>query len=158
LREPESLGSIISRGRVPGPTRKKQKLDLLAMNWGHIAGERMAAHSTPTRLIRGTLTVSADSPAWAAELSITTETLLRKIAGIMGEESVRKVRIQSRGKVRGSDEEASGGGSGEGPGGQPVGGKLADDIEALEDEEMRKALGRLARASSSSKQSDHKEG
>jgi predicted nucleic acid-binding Zn ribbon protein len=103
LREPESLGSIISRGRVPGPTRKKQKLDLLAMNWGHIAGERMAAHSTPTRLIRGTLTVSADSPAWAAELSITTETLLRKIAGIMGEESVRRggLRRWFRGGPRG---------------------------------------------------------
>lgn len=158
LPEPESLGSIISRGRVPGPKRKKQKLELLSVNWSHIAGDRMAEHSAPTRLIRGTLTVSADSPAWAAELSLASDKMMRKIAGIVADESIKKVRVQSR--ARAGDEAGEIAPKGPDKGNEPeeLRGKLGEDIGALDDEGMRKALERLVRASSTSKQSEQEEG
>jgi hypothetical protein len=156
LPEPESLGSIIARGKVPGPKKKKHRLDLLAVNWEHIVGERMAAHSAPTRLIRGTLTVAADSPAWAAELSMATQGLLVRIRAIMGDDIVKKVRVQSRekGEAAGAGAEAP---KGDGTTGE-IGGRIGEDIGALEDEDMRVALERLVRASKSSKQSDRGDG
>lgn len=150
--EPESLGSIIARGKVPGPKKKKHRLDLLAVNWEHIVGERMAAHSAPTRLIRGTLTVAADSPAWAAELSMATQSLLVRIRAIMGDDIVKKVRVQSRekGSAAGDGRVAPAMAEKE----AEIGGRIGDDIGALEDEDIRVALERLVRASKSSKQSD----
>jgi hypothetical protein len=148
----------MSRGRVQGPKRKKHRLDLLVVNWSHIVGERLAAHSAPTRLIRGTLTVAADSPAWAAELSMATDSLLRKIGGLMGDQAVRRVRVQSRERApEGDQENADAGAAGEGRESLEVSGKLSEDIGALEDEDMRKALARLVRASSTTRQSEHKE-
>ncbi|MHB8894955.1 MAG: DciA family protein [Candidatus Geothermincolia bacterium] len=156
--EPEKLGSIIARGNVPGLKKKRQRLDLLKVNWEHVAGGRMSEHSAPTRLIRGTLTVAADGPAWAAELSMATEDLLRKIRNIMGDNGVKKIRVQSRGK---SAPEGAGGRHGEPERGKgedlEIEGEIGEQIGAVPDEEMRRALARLVRSTKSGKQSDHSE-
>jgi len=155
LNDPESLGSIISRANVPGPKKKKQRLDLLAVNWEHIAGQRMAEHSIPTRLIRGTLTVAADSPSWAAELTMATENILTRIGAIMGDDGVRKVKVRSREKGAGIHVEARAEGEKRGGG---DGGELTEEISRqigeVSGEELARALARLVRASKSSKQYD----
>lgn len=159
MAEPESLGSIIARGKVPGPKKKRHRLEILAVNWTHIVGERMAEHSAPTRLARGALTVAADSPAWAAELSMSTETLLRRIREIMGDEAVRKVRVQSRDKGGPEAMLAPGAGLPDDAGGLlEIDGETAEEIAALDDREMGLALARLVRASKTSKQSEQKGG
>ncbi|HEY5527081.1 MAG TPA: DUF721 domain-containing protein [Candidatus Anoxymicrobiaceae bacterium] len=153
--EPESLGSIIARGKVPGPKKRKHRLELLAVNWEHIVGDRMAAHSAPTRLTRGTLTVAADSPAWAAELSMATQSLLVRIRAIMGDDIVKKVRVQSRAKGSAAEAAAARGeGTGRPEKNVEIGGRIGDDLGALEDEEVRAALERLVRASKSSRYGD----
>jgi hypothetical protein len=102
--------------------------------------------------------VSADSPAWAAELSLASDKMMRKIAGIVADESIKKVRVQSR--ARAGDEAGEIAPKGPDKGNEPeeLRGKLGEDIGALDDEEMRKALERLVRASSTSKQSEQEEG
>lgn len=145
MSNPESVGSIISAGSVRGKKRGRHSLELLVANWSHLAGERLALHSKPTRLARGVLTVAADSPAWAAELSVESERLLRRIVAIVGQGTVKKVKVQSRGKrEKGAGLEAPG--AGERPEEARIEGKIGEDIMALEDTEMRLALAKLARA------------
>jgi len=145
LSNPETVGSIISAGSVRGKKRGRHSLDLLVANWSHLAGERLALHSKPTRLARGVLTVAADSPAWAAELSVESGRLLRRIVAIVGQGTVKKVKVQSRGKrEKGAGLEAPG--AGERPEEARIEGKIGEDIMALEDTEMRLALAKLARA------------
>jgi hypothetical protein len=146
LSNPETVGSIISAGSVRGKKRGRHSLDLLVVNWSHLAGERLALHSKPTRLARGVLTVAADSPAWAAELSVESERLLRRIVAIVGQGAVKKVKVQSRGKRdRGAGLEAPGAGDSQEEEAR-IEGKIGEDIMALEDSEMRLALAKLARA------------
>lgn len=156
MAEPESIKSIMARGRIPGPKRKKQRLELLSANWEYIAGERVAAHSRPSRIARGTLTVSADSPAWAAEVAMVTETLRSRAAGIMGEDTVKRIRVQSRcGSGGGTGEEDTPREEDAGPDAGEIEVKFAEKIGAFEDEGMRRALERLVRASKSSNRGDN---
>ena len=102
--------------------------------------------------------MSADSPAWAAELSMATDSLMRRIGTLMGDQSVRRVKVRSRGTAPAAeDESAANRAVEEGGESLEVNGKLGEDIRSLEDEEMRKALSRLARASSTSRQSEQKD-
>ncbi len=154
MSEPESLGNVMARGRRPPVRKKKQKLDMVALEWRHIAGERMAAHSAPTGLSRGTLSVAADGPSWASEISMQTAALLRKIDGLLGDGSIRKVRVRARFKE---------GESGEGPApmeaeeAAELTGGLGEDVarglESIEGEDLRGALERMLRASRASEQS-----
>ena len=149
---PEAIGSIISSRKVHGQKRGRHTLDLLVVNWTHLAGERMALHSRPTRLARGVLTVATDSPAWAAELSVESERLLRRIIAVAGQGAVKKIKVQSRGRrsdtpvERGSSAAAADEEQGR------IEGKIGDDIMALEDTEMRLALTKLVRALKPEKQ------
>ncbi|HEY5527008.1 MAG TPA: DUF721 domain-containing protein [Candidatus Anoxymicrobiaceae bacterium] len=146
MSNPEKIGSIISQGSVRGHKRGRHSLDLLVVNWTHLAGERLALHSKPTRLARGVLTVATDSPAWAAELSVESERLLRRIVAIVGQGTVKKVKVQSRGK-RAAGPEAAGARPGEREADEvQIEGKIGDDIMALKDSEMRLALAKLVRA------------
>ena len=153
MSEPESLGDVIARGRRPSARKKKQKLDIVALEWKHIAGVRLAAHSAPTGLSRGTLSVAADGPSWASEISIETAVLLQKIAGALGDGSVRKVKVRARFK--------------EGEGGERLAateaeevavraGGLGEDVarglESIEGEDVRGALEGMIRASLASNQ------
>lgn len=158
--EPESLGSIISRGRVPGPRRKKQRLDLVKSGWEHLVGPRLAEHSEPTRLARGVLTVSAEGPAWAAELTMATHSLLTKIERAMGQGEIKKIKVRSRGGGEGPPDGAADVGAGEETAGddKPIDGKLGEEIRSVEDEQTRKALERMVRASKAGKQSEQKPG
>lgn len=154
MSEAESVGSILSRGRMPRPRKGRQKLELLAANWEAIAGKRVAPHSRPTRLARGVLTVTARGPAWAAEVSMQTDRLIKRAASLLGPEAIRKVRVQSRGTI------------GEERGARPAPvsredealeasfpeGRLGEEIRALEDEEMGAALARMVRTNQARQQ------
>lgn len=149
MAEPESLGSIIARARMPGGAGKRRELDLIKVNWEHLAGQRLALHSEPTRLARGTLTVSAEGPAWAAEVATATRTLMARLEEYAGEGKIRKIRVRSAGGSRGGDalpgqEESATGGDRKG---QPLEERMARELGSVEDEETRKALERLVRAS-----------
>lgn len=153
MADTESIGSIISRAKVPGAKKKRQALDLIVANWEHIAGARIAAHCEPSRLARGTLTVRADSPAWAAEASVQSAVLLRKIEAMLPGGVVGKVKVRAGEAVPEPDEPGEAGVSAEE---KPPEGELAVEISSIEDEEMRRALARLARSSGVSKQTKHK--
>lgn len=93
--EPEQVGDIICGGKFPVPRRKRQKLDLLKINWRHIAGERLGAHSVPSKLSRGVLFIKAETPSWASEVSMATDRILTKIENFGGRGYVLRIKVRA---------------------------------------------------------------
>ena len=153
--EPERVGDIIARSAAVDPRKKRLRLELLRNNWPSIAGERMADHSRPTRLSRGTLTVAADGASWAEELSAVSFELLKNIEKVLGRGSVRKLRVQAR---AGRREPPPAGVAGQKEAEEVnVGGELGEALGNLDDAEVREALARMLRASITSKHNKHSE-
>jgi len=75
--------------------------------WERVVGPDVAAHSRPIKLEDGTLTVEAESTAWATQLRLLAASLLQRIAAQVGHNVVRKLYIHgpaapswSRGPLR----------------------------------------------------------
>jgi hypothetical protein len=151
LSEPERVGDIIARKTVVDPRRKSLRLELLRNNWPSLVGERMAEHSRPTRLSRSTLIVAADGASWAGELSAVSYELLRNIEKVLGRKAVKKVRVLAR-AVHGELEPAGDVDRGDAEE-EYVEEELGVALGDLDDDEVRNALGRMVRASKSSKHS-----
>ena len=153
MSEPERLGGIMAGRPGPSPSKKKLKKELVSLHWAHIAGERLASHSTPTRIAKGVLTVSAEGPAWAAELSAKTPELLAGVTRMLGDNGVKKLRVRARSpelepetggvvKPAYQDMEA------------PLGSRLQEKLNGIDEEETRSALESMLRASMARKQYD----
>ena len=159
MSDPESLGEIIARRRVPAPRNKKLKLEMVSLNWKNIAGERMGRHSAPTRLSRGTLTIAAEGSSWAAEISAETPVLLKRVREVMGDDNVKKLKIQAR--ETGSCAEA-----GESQQGvqsansreAALGEEVKEELGSIAEKETRSALEGMLRASVASRQSKQDDG
>lgn len=148
MSEPERIGEIISRRKAPARTGNVRKLDVLALNWGRVAGERISGHTAPTRLARGVLTVSAEGPAWASEAAALAATILQRATALLGGGAVRKVRVRARPQTQ---EEAVEEQRGEAARAAAAGLVLDEDIKGrlskIPEEKTRSALEGLLRAS-----------
>lgn len=151
MAEPERVGDIIARRTTVDPRKKRLRLELLRNNWPSLAGERMAEHSRPTRLSRGTLTVAAYGAPWAGELSAVSYELLKNIEKVLGGGVVRKVRVLAKAGRR--EPEPTGDVDLGEPEEEYVEGELGEELGNLDDAEVREALGRMVRASKSSEHS-----
>lgn len=154
MSDPESLGKIIARAPGPTPRKKRHRLDLIAVNWDYIVGPDLRGHSRPTRLSRGTLTVAAEGASWASELSMRAADVSRRIRDVVGDSSVRTVRVQARSGIGfhscvGGEREA---GEDEGEV-APLGKEVTGGLQEIQEERLRGALERMLRASISSRQS-----
>lgn len=70
--------------------------------WPEIVGARLAEHTRPERVEEGELLVVADSPAWATQLRLLSDNLVRRLREELGETTVRRVRVQGPSGGRGS--------------------------------------------------------
>jgi hypothetical protein len=150
LAEPERVGEIIARRTRIDPRGKRLRLAFLKNSWPSLAGERMAEHSRPTRLSRGTLTISADGTAWAGELSAVTNSIEKNIEKVLGEGAVKKIRVLARDwreEQRTIEDETS-----DERGKEYVDGEMCEVMVGLDDADVREALGKMVRASRTSKQ------
>lgn len=75
--------------------------------WAVIVGPDVAAHCRPESFTDGTLTVTADTTAWATQVRWLAPTLLRRLAEEVGPDVVTRIRVQgpsapswSRGRLR----------------------------------------------------------
>lgn len=146
--EPEPFGRIISRRGTPGRKAAASRLDVLAVNWGRLAGEKLSAHTSPTRLSRGVLTISAEGAAWASEASMHVERILAGASALLGPGAVRKVRVRSAAKTReGPPADVSAEAARAAAEGVRLDPGLAGRLAEIPEEETRGALERLLRAS-----------
>lgn len=69
-----------------------QSLFFLRQHWPHIAGESLAAHSTPHSLKDGVLSVRVDSPLMRQELTYASTRILKIAQDHLGAERVQAVK------------------------------------------------------------------
>jgi hypothetical protein len=156
LHKPEAIGDIIARKPVGARSNRVVGLELVRRNWKAIVGERLQRHSLATRISRGSMTVAADGAAWAAELSMIDGELKKKVNIILGDGTIRKVRVQSRPRAvaadRGSPDERPEAGAGPFSGGLEADEDISAGLGAVGDEDTREALARLLKATKASDQ------
>lgn len=147
MSDPERLGSLLGRRRVPRPGKRRERLELLSVRWERIAGERLAEHSRPSSLDRGTLTVSAEGTAWASEASAVAGSILKRIEAELGRGVVKRIKVRARtpekeGGMTSAPRE-------EDPGPPP------EELGSIKDEKLREAVHRMLKASKSIEQNEH---
>lgn len=96
--EPRRLGRSLDRITRSLGAPSAGALATIFERWPAIVGEAVAAHSRPLSLQRGTLTVGADQPAWAAQLSYLEDDMKRRVNGVVGTAVVTRVRVVVRQK------------------------------------------------------------
>jgi predicted nucleic acid-binding Zn ribbon protein len=106
-RDPQPVSAILDRLiKARGWQRPTAEATVFAA-WERVVGPDVAAHSRPVKLENGTLTVEAESTAWATQLRLLAASLLQRIAAQVGHDVVRKLYIHgpaapswSRGPLR----------------------------------------------------------
>ena len=92
-RDPQLLGTVTRElAKARGWTPRVAEGAVFAQ-WGSIVGQQIAGHATPTALREGTLSVSAESTAWATQLRMVRAQLLAKIAAAVGDGVVTSLKI-----------------------------------------------------------------
>jgi predicted nucleic acid-binding Zn ribbon protein len=85
------LGNVIRRIDTPEAT-----LAWLESAWPSVVGPQLAAHVRPLRCVGHRLELSADSPAWQAQLSSLAQNLRARINSAWGGILVRELKFVPR--------------------------------------------------------------
>lgn len=93
-RDPQPFGRIVSRLAVERGWNTRLATGQVFGQWTQLVGEEVAEHAQPIALRDGELTVQATSTAWATQLRLLQGQLLVKIAGVVGNGVVKRMRIQ----------------------------------------------------------------
>ena len=92
--DPEPLhaaidGLIDSRG-----WREAAAAGSVSGRWAQIVGPDLAAHTRPDALADRELTVTADSTAWATQVRLLADQLVRRLNAELGDGSVQRVKVR----------------------------------------------------------------
>ena len=89
------LGSLLEGVLANLDLRTRFREHLAVMAWPEIAGGTVAAHSEAEAVRDGVLLVATDSPAWAHELQMRQQELLRILADRLGPGVIRQIHFRA---------------------------------------------------------------
>ncbi|MFY1587712.1 DUF721 domain-containing protein [Micromonospora sp. WMMD734] len=92
-RDPQPLGAVLERLMKARGWQQPAAEATVFGAWEKVVGPEIAQHSRPVKLEDGELTVEARSTAWATQLRLLAGSLLKRIAGEVGHNVVRKLHI-----------------------------------------------------------------
>jgi predicted nucleic acid-binding Zn ribbon protein len=92
-RDPQLFGDVLTRLMKARGWQQPAAEATVFGAWERVVGPDVAKHSRPVKLENGELTVEAESTAWATQLRLLAASLLRRIAGEVGHNVVRKLHI-----------------------------------------------------------------
>ncbi|MGC5018824.1 DciA family protein [Micromonospora sp. DT47] len=92
-RDPQPLGVVLERLMKARGWQQPAAEATVFGAWEKVVGPEIAQHSRPVKLEDGELTVEARSTAWATQLRLLAGSLLKRIAGEVGHNVVRKLHI-----------------------------------------------------------------
>ena len=73
-----------------------EALSVVFSRWEQVVGSAVAAHSRPVSLVRSTLVVSVDDPAWATQMRYLGATILTRITEAVGREVASRLEVRVR--------------------------------------------------------------
>ncbi|SNT65753.1 Predicted nucleic acid-binding protein, contains Zn-ribbon domain (includes truncated derivatives) [Asanoa hainanensis] len=92
-RDPQLFGVVLERLVKARGWQKPAAEATVFGAWEKVVGPDIAAHCRPIKLADGELTVEAESTAWATQLRLLAANLLKRIAGEVGHNVVKKLHI-----------------------------------------------------------------
>lgn len=140
---------MLGRRRVARPGKRQERLELLSVRWERIAGERLAEHSRPSSLDRGTLTVSAEGTAWASEAGAVAGSMLNRIEAELGRGVVKRIKVRARAPEKEPGMTRMTHAPREEDQGPPP-----EELGSIKDEKLREAVHRMLKASKSIEQNE----
>jgi len=92
-RDPRGLGDVMADlTRTAGWDSQLAREDVVR-TWGEVAGEDTARHTSPVAFTDGTLTVQADSTAWAKQLQLMRSQIVSEIIRRYPEAGIESIRF-----------------------------------------------------------------
>lgn len=92
-RDPQLLGSSLSRLVADHGWELDLRIRSLFARWEELVGAEVAEHSTPESFAEGRLVVRAHSTAWGTQLRLLAPTLLRRLAEEVGDGVVTVIDV-----------------------------------------------------------------
>jgi predicted nucleic acid-binding Zn ribbon protein len=92
-RDPQPFGAVLDRLVKARGWQKPTAEATVFGAWERVVGADVAAHCRPVKLEDGELTVEAESTAWATQLRGLAAKLIKRIAGEIGPNVVKKLHI-----------------------------------------------------------------
>jgi predicted nucleic acid-binding Zn ribbon protein len=92
-RDPQPFGRLVSRVALDRGWSPRLTDATVLGRWPHLVGAEIADHCTPLSLRDGELVLQAESTAWATQLRQLQRQLLSRLAGAVGKDVVRRIRV-----------------------------------------------------------------
>nr|WP_308282858.1 DciA family protein [Pseudonocardia nigra] len=92
-RDPQPFGRLVSRVALDRGWSPRLTDATVLGRWPHLVGPEIADHCTPLSLRDGELVLQAESTAWATQLRAMQRQLLGRLAGAVGKDVVRRIRV-----------------------------------------------------------------
>jgi predicted nucleic acid-binding Zn ribbon protein len=92
-RDPQPFGRVVSRVALDRGWSPRLTDATVLGRWPHLVGADIADHCTPLSLRDGELVLQAESTAWATQLRQLQRQLLSRLAGAVGKDVVRRIRV-----------------------------------------------------------------
>jgi predicted nucleic acid-binding Zn ribbon protein len=92
-RDPQPFGRVVSRVAMDRGWSSRLTDATVLGRWNTLVGPDIADHCTPVSLRDGELTLQAESTAWATQLRTLQRQLLQRLAGAVGPDVVRRIRV-----------------------------------------------------------------
>lgn len=91
--DPHRLGDVIAGYVADRDWERPIAEARVFAEWPALVGAEVAAHCAPSALREGTLTIAAESTAWATQLRLLAATLLARLVAELGPEVVTKLLV-----------------------------------------------------------------
>jgi predicted nucleic acid-binding Zn ribbon protein len=92
-RDPQPFGRVVSRVALDRGWSPRLTDATVLGRWPQLVGAEIADHCTPLSLRDGELVLQAESTAWATQLRQLQRQLLSRLAGSVGKDVVRRIRV-----------------------------------------------------------------
>lgn len=92
-RDPQPFGRVVSRVALDRGWSPRLTDATVVGRWPHLVGPDISDHCTPLSLRDGELVLQAESTAWATQLRTLQRQLLSRLAGAVGKDVVRRIRV-----------------------------------------------------------------
>ena len=90
---PTPVGGVLGELVVRRDWQRRLEGSRIHDVWTEVAGETVAAHVRPVRLLGGVLVLEADSGAWATQVRYLTGTLAERANEVLGTALVEQVQV-----------------------------------------------------------------
>jgi predicted nucleic acid-binding Zn ribbon protein len=95
---PTPIGAIAEQLVTRREWRRRLEGSQIHALWERIAGQAVAEHVRPVRLLGGVLVLEADSGAWATQVRYLTQGLAERANAELGADLVERIQITSAGR------------------------------------------------------------